>query len=93
MKKINAAEFFWVWQKKVTARKQEMLSVWRNNKALTSFVKGSENSIIDQIADHFGLLSYPQDYYSIDAILYQKEDLTPENKRKHFLVSGYTGSF
>ena len=61
-----------------------MLSVWRKNKELTLFVKGSENSVIDEIANHFGLLCYPQDYYSIDAILYKKEDLTPRIKENTF---------
>lgn len=54
-----------------------MLKLWRNNKELTSFVKGSESSVISQIAREFNLLSYEQDYYSINAILYRPEDLTP----------------
>lgn len=84
MKNIKATDFFQVWKNKVTKRKEEMLNIWRNNKELTLFVKGSENSIIDQIANHFGLLSYPQDYYSIDAILYAKEDLTPKIKENTY---------
>jgi len=84
MTKIKSTDFYKIWKNTVTNRKQEMLSVWRNNKELTLFVKGSENSIIDQIANHFGLLSYPQDYYSIDAILYEEKDLTPKIKENTF---------
>ena len=61
-----------------------MKSVWRNNKQLTLFVKGSENSIITEISKNLDLLSYEQDYYSIDTILYKKEDLTPKIKENTF---------
>lgn len=80
MKEINATEFFKTWLEVVNGRKEEMLRVWRQNKDLTYFVKGSENSIISQIAQTFGLHSYEQDYYSIDAILYRPDDLTPRIK-------------
>lgn len=84
MKRTSAFEFYNIWKKITSERKQEMLEVWRNNKALTYFVKDSDNSIINEIAKHFDLLCYPQDYYCIDAILYNKEDLTPGIKENTF---------
>ncbi|QCX38659.1 hypothetical protein FF125_09520 [Aureibaculum algae] len=84
MTKLTSIDFYNTWKEKVTNRKEEMLKVWRKNKELTLFIKGSENSIIDEIANHFGLLSYEQDYYSIDAILYEKDNLTPKIKANTF---------
>jgi len=45
-----------------------MLKVWGDNEKFTEFFKGSDNSIITQISNNLGLLSYEQDYYSIDTI-------------------------
>lgn len=84
MKQINASSFFNEWLKAVTYRKQEILSIWRKRTDFTYVVKGSENSIIFEIAQEFGLLAYEQDYYSIDAILYRPEDLTPKIKPNTF---------
>ncbi|WP_445956234.1 hypothetical protein [Yeosuana sp.] len=84
MTQINSTNFYREWLKAVTDRKEEMLSVWRKNKELTFFVKGSENSIIYTISKKIGLLSYEQDYYSIDTILYKPEDLTPGIKPNTF---------
>lgn len=76
--------FFKEWLQIVNLHKEEMLKVWRKNKELTYFVKGSDNSIIGQVAKKFDLLAYEQDYYSIDAILYEKNDLTPKIKENTF---------
>ena len=78
MSNIKAIDFYREWINSVTNRKEEMLSIWRNNKEITLLVTGSENSIISEISNKLGLLSYEQDYYSIDTILYTKEDLTPK---------------
>jgi hypothetical protein len=84
MRKIKSTEFYAEWIKAVNRRKEEMKSIWRNNKQLTLFVKGSENSIITEVSNKLNLLSYEQDYYSIDTILYTKEDLTPKIKENTF---------
>ena len=84
MKQINSVNFYQEWVKAVSDRKEEMLSLWRKNKELTLFIKGSENSIINTISKKFGLLSYERDYYSIDAILYNPEDLTSNIKPNTF---------
>ena len=84
MKELTSANFFRIWKQIVQKRKQEMLKVWRNSKELTHFVKGSENSVISELAKKLDLLSYEQDYYSIDSILYRKEDLTPGINKNSF---------
>jgi hypothetical protein len=84
MKKIKSTDFYREWINSVTNRKEEMIKIWEDNEKFTEFVKGSENSIITQISNKLGLLSYEQDYYSIDTILYTKEDLTPRIKENTF---------
>ena len=61
MEQINGKSFFREWVNIVTERKTEMLSIWRQNKKLTNFVKGSDNSIISELSKKFDLLSYEQD--------------------------------
>jgi hypothetical protein len=84
MKKIKAPDFFNAWMETVESRKNQLLNIWRNPKEFTYYIKGSENSVINEIADKLNLLSYEQDYYSIDAILYTKEDLTPKIKENTY---------
>lgn len=84
MDKITAINFYQEWVKVVNERKDEMCKIWRNNKKLTLFVKGSENSIIKKISDNLNLKSYEKDYYSIDTILYTDEDLVPKTKEGTF---------
>lgn len=80
MEKIKATDFFKLWIETVNNRKEHLLKIWRNAKEYTYYIKGSENSVVDEIAEKLGLLTYPQDYYSIDTIFYKPEDLTPKIK-------------
>jgi hypothetical protein len=75
--KISSAAFFQAWIGTVQARKEHMLSIWRKTKPFTAYVKGSEESIMQEVATKLGLLCYHRDYYSIDTVLYKPEDLVP----------------
>lgn len=80
MERIKATEFYSLWLETVFNRKEELLKIWRNAQDFTYYIKGSENSVVNEIGQKLGLLTYPQDYYSIDAIFYKPEDLTPKIK-------------
>ncbi len=77
MEKITSLQFYRIWLETVISRKDHLLSIWRNSRAYTSYIKGDENSIMEEVAKKLNLLCYPRDYYSIDAILYLPEDKTP----------------
>lgn len=75
MEKVNASRFYQAWIETVQGRKQEMLSLWIDNrKEFTNYIKGSENSVISEIGKKLNLLTYEQDYYSMDCIFYKPED-------------------
>lgn len=75
MDKIKAQSFYKTWLDIVSSRKEHLLKIWRNARVFTSYIKGDDNCVIGEIASKLGLLYYPRDYYSIDCILYKKEDL------------------
>jgi hypothetical protein len=77
MSKVTARQFYQAWFDTVTNRKTDMLKVWRNNKQLTAFVKGSTNSVMEEVGNKLNLTCYHADYYSLDSILYKPEDKTP----------------
>ena len=74
MEKIKASSFYQAWIETVQSRKEDMLSLWKNPKGFTSYIKGSENSVIAEIGRKLDLKTYEQDYYSMDAIFYKEED-------------------
>lgn len=74
---VTSTNFYGVWLDTVKYRKDEMLPIWRNNKAYTSYIKNSDNSVLSEIAQVFNLKCYEKDYYSVDAIFYNDADLTP----------------
>ena len=64
----------------VENRKEHLLKIWRRAGEVTSYIKGDDLvdcSVMDEIAEKLNLLCYPRDYYSLDTILYKKEDLVP----------------
>jgi hypothetical protein len=71
---ITASEFYKVWVDIVSDRKEHLLTIWRNAKAYTQYIKNDENSVIREVAKRLNLLCYAHDYYSIDSILYKEED-------------------
>lgn len=78
MQKIKAIDFYKLWVAEVDKRKEHLLSIWRNNKEYTRYIKGHENGVVEEIAKNLNLLCYSKDYYSIDTIFYKHEDLVPD---------------
>lgn len=84
MEKIRATNFYSVWLDTVNGRKENLLNIWRNAKAFTSYIKGDDNSVMEEVAKRLNLLCYPRDYYSIDTILYLPEDKTPKTNENSY---------
>lgn len=84
MEKVKAIDFYKAWLKIVNKREDELRQVWRKNKLYTKCIIGNENSIIKEVANELNLLSYENNYYSIDTVLYKPEDLTPEINKDTF---------
>lgn len=80
MDKIKATDFYNLWLETVNNRKAALLKIWRKTSDFTQYIKGSDNSVVDEIGKKLGLLTYQQDYYSIDTIFYKPEDLSPKIK-------------
>ena len=77
MDKITSQSFFQAWHEIVNSRKDDLLKIWRSPAKVTSYIKGDDKCVMDAVADKLKLHCYPNDYYSIDTILYKKEDLVP----------------
>jgi hypothetical protein len=75
MNKVSASTFYTTWIDVVTRRRDRLLTVWRNAHVFTHIIKGASDSVICEVADILELACYNQDYYSLDAILYQQDDL------------------
>ncbi len=84
MDKIRAADFYSAWIDTVNGRKDHLLKIWRNSKPYTSYIKGDDNSVMDEVAKRLNLLCYPHDYYSIDTILYLPVDKTPKTTENSY---------
>lgn len=80
MERITAFEFYNAWIDCVENRKQHLLENWRSPKEYTVLIKGNENCLLEEVGKKLNLLCYSRDYYSIDSILYKKEDLVPQIK-------------
>jgi hypothetical protein len=78
-KSLTATSFFQKWLESVNESKNELSKIWRNYSAFTSFIKSDDNnSILKRIASRMGLECYSKDYYCIDSIFYQEDDLVPD---------------
>jgi hypothetical protein len=75
METINSRMFYKAWLDTVKGRKETMLKIWNSNKEFTRYIKGGTDSVMDGVAKKLELICYHADYYSIDSILYKKEDL------------------
>lgn len=84
MDKIKSQTFFQVWLDTVKNRKDHLLKIWKISKEFTSYIKGDDNCVIDEVASRLNLLCYPRDYYSIDTLLYKQEDLVHKIKEGNF---------
>ena len=78
MGNLSSNTFYGTWLEVVNTNKKELESKWGSNIDYTSFIIHEENSIICQIAEKLKLLCYNSDYYLLDSVLYNKEDLVPE---------------
>lgn len=76
-KKIKGEEFYKCWITAVSERKQLLVDNWRNNRIFTSLVIGSDESLLLNIANKLELKVYENNYYSLDAVFYEDEDLVP----------------
>ena len=86
MNKVTAKQFYQAWLDTVTNRETDMLKVWRNNKQLTAFVKGSTSSVMEAVASKLELKCYHADFYSIDTVLYKQEDLITDWPKAPFFL-------
>lgn len=77
MDKINSLTFYQAWLGTMQDRKEHLLKIWRKATEFTSHIRSDDNSVMIEVAKKLDLLCYPYDYYSIDTILYKKEDLVP----------------
>jgi len=84
MEKVKANSFYVAWIETVTNRKDHLVSIWRNRKEFTNEIRSWDGSVIFEVARKLDLLCYPKDYYSIDAILYKQDDLTPKIKTNNY---------
>ncbi|MCZ2130777.1 MAG: hypothetical protein LC109_10990 [Bacteroidia bacterium] len=90
---ITSTNFYGAWLDTVKYRKDKMLSIWRNNKEFTSYIKGSDNSVLSEIAQAMNLKCYEKDYYSVDAIFYKETDLTPKINENNYWFRHITIAF
>lgn len=83
---LTSRAFFKSWLTVVneTSRKSRLLEKWSTFKEYTNEIINNDNSVIGEIAKKLGLLSYTTNYYSIDTILYSKEDLVPKINENTF---------
>lgn len=84
MRKATNRIFFEFWKETINENREAILNNWSNYKNFTNLIKGSDNSILKQIANKLELQVYEIDYYSLDAIFYKNEDLCPEIKKNTF---------
>lgn len=75
MNTITSEAFYNAWKEAVLADQKYLIEIWRKNRDFTYKMMGHEDSIMSKVAKKLELESYEQDYYSIDTILYKKEDL------------------
>lgn len=82
--KVSTRIFFEIWKNVVLINSQRLKDNWQNANKFTSLIKGEENSILSSIGKILNLEVYESDYYSLDAIFYDKDDLCPKIKENTF---------
>lgn len=81
---ITSIEFFNTWKEVVENRKEELLEVWQNSTAFTSKIFHDDNSILQEIAEKLTLNVYTSNYYFLDAVFYEDQDLVPDINKNNF---------
>ena len=84
MDKIKSQSFYQAWLDTVNTRKDHLLKIWRTAKEFTSYIKGDDNCVMNEVANKLNLLCYPRDYYSVDTLLYNQEDLVDNRNKDQF---------
>lgn len=84
MNSVSSRLFFDIWKQIVNQNKQVLLNEWQNYKKFTSLIKGTDNSILSQVANKINLCVYERDYYSVDAIFFNLDDLCPKIQDETF---------
>lgn len=74
---LSAQLFFRRWVESVHEMQIALVENWRSPKEFTPLVKSSGDCVIRRVAKKLDLECYPHDYYSIDAVLYERDDLVP----------------
>lgn len=82
--KINARNFFEIWKTVVSENEKILRDNWRKAKNFTWLIRGDEKSILYKVAKRLELNVYEADYYSLDAVFYEEEDLCPQRKENTF---------
>lgn len=81
-----AEKFYIAWCSKVELRQQELLNTWSNSKAYTKAIIHSDDSILMDVSKALGLKCYNADYYYIDAVFFQSEDLVADYPKAYYLT-------
>lgn len=82
--KITAKDFYNKWCEVVEENKEEIKNNWSNCPVYTDMILFRKNSIIEQVAKRLKL-NYCNDYYQIDSVFYEEEDLIPEQEANKWL--------
>jgi len=69
----SGSEFFDAWKRVCSHRKDTLLALWDRRPNYTSEIFYIENSVVAELASGFPLQAYC-DYYSLDAIFFEKAD-------------------
>jgi hypothetical protein len=80
----TSAKFLQAWVEAVDSNKDILLKEWRHASTFTNLIKSNDDCILKQVADKLNLKCYPHDYYSIDSILYDDNDLVPNIPENSF---------
>lgn len=65
-------------------RAETLKSIWQSNAAYTNEIITKDNSVLDEVGKLLSLECYERNYYSLDAIFYNKSDKVPETKENTY---------
>lgn len=83
---ITSNYFFYTWLKVINKpeRFETLKRIWRDNTSYTNEIITRENSVIEEVGKLLNLECYDRNYYSLDAILYNKSDKIPNIKENTY---------
>ncbi len=80
----TSSEFLKAWVDTVEKNKDILLKSWRHAKTFTNLIKSNDECILKQVADSLNLKCYPYDYYFLDSVMYEDEDMVPKIPEKNY---------